>query len=31
MACERRPGKSGKLGSLFKRTWIEDRQCVFVL
>ena len=38
--CSRRPpsrlanggqGRSGKLGSLFKRTWMEDRQCVFVL
>jgi hypothetical protein len=24
-------GRSGKLGSLFKRIWIEDRQCVFML
>jgi hypothetical protein len=29
-ACEWRQGRSGKLGSLFKRTWIEDRKCVFV-
>jgi hypothetical protein len=28
---EWRPGMSVKLGSLFKRTGFEDRQCVFVL